>query len=601
MMKGNTSTPINSSNEMDALRYEVEILKQEDTTNKQTIAALQKSEAYFRAITQNSSDLIIIVDREGTITYVNPATERLLGYQLRELIGRSGFDFVAPEELARALADYCEATQTKDVIIPNAFTIKHKDGSVRILEGVGNNLLDHPDVAGFVMNVRDITERRRMAEELAAHREGLECLVAERTAELSRINSQLCRELDKRQQVEEALRESEEKYRNFMEDAPMGICIVDTTGKIQFINRTIEEHSGWRREELLGKDGFTSGFFNDETRRLLAERLAARLRGDPPQQLEILLSCKDREPLWVVLKTTLLQKDGLIVGAQIAFTDISDRRRVEGALRESEGKFRDMAEKAVVGIYLVQDDRFKYVNAKFAEILSYPMDALIDKAGPKDVIVPEDWPLVEENIRKRISGEVESCNYGFSICTGDGQIRHAEVYSSRTIFQGRPAVIGTLLDVTGRKKREKELALKNRRLEDLNTTLKVLLEQRSEDKKEIEATLLTNIRGLVMPPLEMLKACMTDPRSSGCLALLEANLQDVLSPFLVNMKERCLNLTSKEIQIIQMIKQGKTTKEIAQMLSLSPKTIDYHRANIRKKMDIKNKDFTLSSCLTSLL
>jgi DNA-binding CsgD family transcriptional regulator len=169
------------------------------------------------------------------------------------------------------------------------------------------------------------------------------------------------------------------------------------------------------------------------------------------------------------------------------------------------------------------------------------------------------------------------------------------------MFQGRPAVIGTLLDITGRKKREKELALKNRRLEDLNTTLKVLLEQRMEDKKEIEATLLTNIRGLVMPPLEMLKACMTDPRSSGCLDLLEANLQDVLSPFLANMKERCLNLTSKEIQIAQMVKQGKTTKEIAQMLSLSHKTIDYHRAKIRKKMNIKNKDVSLSSCLSSYL
>lgn len=600
-MKIDASITMSSYTEIDALRSEIEELKKENAANKKTIAALQKSEAYFRAITQNSSDLIIIIDREGRITYVNPATERLLGYSSEKLIGLNGFDFVSPEDVERALTDYCEATQTKDVIIPNAFAIKHKDGSVRILEGVGNNLLDHPDVEGFVMNVRDVTERRRMTEELAAYREDLEGMVAERTAELSQSNSRLRQELAKRQQVEDALRESEEKYRDFMENAPMGVCIVDTAGKIQFINQAIEKRTGWRREELLDKDGFTIGFFNDETRRLLVERLAARFRGEPPQLQEIAISCKDGNTLWVVLKATLLQKGGVIVGAQIAFIDISDRRRVEEALRESEGKFRDMAEKAVVGIYLIQDDIFKYVNAKFAEILRYPLDALIDKIGPKDVIAPEDWSLVEENIRKRISGEEESCNYSFKIRTSDRHIRHAEVYSSRTMFQGRPAVIGTLLDITGRKMREKELALKNRRLEDLNTTLKVLLEQRTEDKKEMEETLLANMRGLVMPPLEMLKACMTDPRSSGCLDLLEANLQDILSPFLANMKERCLNLTSKEIQIVQMIKQGKTTKEIAQMLSLSPKTIDYHRANIRKKMDIKNKDFTLSSCLSSLL
>jgi len=131
----------------------------------------------------------------------------------------------------------------------------------------------------------------------------------------------------------------------------------------------------------------------------------------------------------------------------------------ERAHRESENKFRDLAEKSLVGIYLIQDDVFKYVNPKLAEIFGYSIDNLTGKKRktPKDLVLPEDWPLVQDNIRKRISGETESIHFEFRGITRKKEIIYVEVYGSRTVYQERPALIGTLLDITGRKKAHEKL------------------------------------------------------------------------------------------------------------------------------------------------
>jgi PAS domain S-box-containing protein len=151
--------------EMALLRREVAELEEARAGLERTVEALKRSEAYFRAITQNSSDIIIVVDALATITYVSPSVERFVGYRPEELIGRSGFELITAEDNPRAIEDFGRALLTKEVVIPNAFNIRHKDGTVRILEGVGKNLLDEPAVAGFVMHVRDITDRRQTEEE----------------------------------------------------------------------------------------------------------------------------------------------------------------------------------------------------------------------------------------------------------------------------------------------------------------------------------------------------------------------------------------------------------------------------------------------------
>ena len=137
------------------------------------------------------------------------------------------------------------------------------------------------------------------------------------------------------------------------------------------------------------------------------------------------------------------------------------------ALLESEDKFRKITEKSLVGVYLIQDGIFKYVNPRLAEIFGFTQEELIDKMGPQHVTPPDSFNIVNKNISKRIAGEAESMQYEFQGLTKDKKIIDVEVYGSRVTYLGKPAVIGTLLDITERKQYEKVLQDSKMKFEDL--------------------------------------------------------------------------------------------------------------------------------------
>ncbi len=143
-------------------------------------------------------------------------------------------------------------------------------------------------------------------------------------------------------------------------------------------------------------------------------------------------------------------------------------QRVADALRQSETMFRKITEKSIVGVYLIQDDLFRYVNPKMAGIFGYTVDQLVDKKGPEDVVADEDWPTVRDYLRKRIAGEMESINYSFRGKKRDGEVVHIEVYGSRMDYHKRPAVIGTILDMTQRVRAERELETQLKRFQALH-------------------------------------------------------------------------------------------------------------------------------------
>jgi PAS domain S-box-containing protein len=136
--------------------------------------------------------------------------------------------------------------------------------------------------------------------------------------------------------------------------------------------------------------------------------------------------------------------------------EIEDHKQTAQKLRESEEKFRTMAEKSVVGIYILDDNGFKYVNPRFLEIFGYTREEVIGK-DPLEFVLKEDRPLVLKNIRQRLDGEIEAVHYQFSGITSGGETIYLESYGARSLYQGQPAVIGTLIDITDRKKAEAEL------------------------------------------------------------------------------------------------------------------------------------------------
>jgi signal transduction protein with GAF and PtsI domain/DNA-binding CsgD family transcriptional regulator len=150
------------------------------------------------------------------------------------------------------------------------------------------------------------------------------------------------------------------------------------------------------------------------------------------------------------------------------------------------------------------------------------------------------------------------------------------------------------------KKREKELELNTKKQEEVNTALKVLLKQRDQDKTEIEEKVIFNVKELVLPYLEKLKAGKLSPQQKNYISVLESNLTEIISPFVHKLSSSYFNLTPKEIQVADLIKKGKTTKEIAHLLKSSNRVIDFHRNNLRKKFGLINKKTNLRSHLLAL-
>ena len=148
--------------------------------------------------------------------------------------------------------------------------------------------------------------------------------------------------------------------------------------------------------------------------------------------------------------------------------------------------------------------------------------------------------------------------------------------------------------------REKELKTKTYDLEEVNAALRVLLKRRDEDKKELEDKVCSNIKELVRPYLDKLRKSGLHERQEGYLDILEENLDDVISPFSRSLSSWYLNFTPAEIQVANLVRNGKTTKEIAELLNLSCETIDSHRKSIRKKIGISNKKANLRTHLLAI-
>jgi len=150
------------------------------------------------------------------------------------------------------------------------------------------------------------------------------------------------------------------------------------------------------------------------------------------------------------------------------------------------------------------------------------------------------------------------------------------------------------------KNREHELFIKSRKLEEVNTALKVLLNRREEDSAEFEKRVVSNVKKLITPHLKKLKKSELNADQKIYTEILENNLNEIISPFLRNLSTTYLDFTPQEIQIANLIKEGKNNKDIAGILKVAKRTVAFHRENIRNKLDIKNKKTNLRSCLLAI-
>ncbi len=148
--------------------------------------------------------------------------------------------------------------------------------------------------------------------------------------------------------------------------------------------------------------------------------------------------------------------------------------------------------------------------------------------------------------------------------------------------------------------RTEELRIKTMNLEDTNAALKTILKKREEDKNELEEKVLLNVKRMILPYLEKLKTTKLDSSQQTYVDIIDMSLKEIISPFAHTLSTKYVNLTPKEVQIANLIKQGKSTKEIAEIFELSKRTIDAHRNHIRRKLGLKKRGGNLRTHLLTL-
>ena len=251
----------------------------------------------------------------------------------------------------------------------------------------------------------------------------------------------------------EALRTGEEMFSVSFLNSPIPQAItVLKDGRHVEVNEAFAKLMGVSREELIGNTSIDAGFMTAEQRVLF---LKGHEEKGCVKNFEVPMKGKDGEWLYGLLnssKITIGGEEYLLT----MVTDITNRKRMETALLESEAKFKSFAEQSLVGVYLIQDGVFKYVNPLGAGIFGYSVEEYLNNMSFEKVVHPDDMAKTREQIRRRISGETEFVNYSFKGLKKDGQIVYVEIYGSSCLHKGKPAAAGTILDITERKQAESD-------------------------------------------------------------------------------------------------------------------------------------------------
>lgn len=254
---------------------------------------------------------------------------------------------------------------------------------------------------------------------------------------------------------------SQELYQTLFEQAAEGIFIADAQGRIVEVNRCGCVMLGYTREEMLNLP--LANLISAEELAHDSLRLE-EVRADKNVLKERRLRTKDGRLLPVEINARRLP-DGNLLGM---VRDISARKRLEAQSLEGQERFRLLSESSLTGVYLIQEGRFRYVNPAMARMFGYTVEELVDRRGPLDLVHPDDHPLVAENIRRRLEAEVKEIHYEFRGLRKDGLVVHIEVHGRRIEHDGRVGVIGTLIDITDRKRAQEERLAHLRFFENMN-------------------------------------------------------------------------------------------------------------------------------------
>jgi len=492
----------------------------------------------------------------------------LLGHPLSERIGRSGLDLVHPDDMEDAVSALSELAQTAGATVLREVRAHHADGSWRVLQAFGKNLVDDPSVRGIVVSFRDITELRQREESwgeseaqyrallehatdgIVVFQDGAikfanralaeitgyskEELVGMRMPEIldpefeseieeryrSRVGGRslsstteirirrkdgttrtleasgtaipyqgrpadlgIVRDITERRRMETAFAESEGMLRTLVETAPERIVTVDRDGTVLFANRVAPGHS---IEEAVGSSLYD--YLSPEDSKVARRALRSVFQSSRVERWTAKAVSLDGERRWYKSSAGPIVRDGTVVAAIIVSMDITERKRAEEALAESEEWHRALVEttgRTGLGITITQntEDReaaFVYVNDRFCLMSGYTRDELLGISA-FDTVPPAEREKITARYRQRQKGKRAPGMYEARLLRKDETLLPIETSVSTMVYRGSVATVSFFADVTWRKQAEEELNEYRRSLEHIVEERTAELKQANEE------------------------------------------------------------------------------------------------------------------------
>ena len=402
------------------------------------------------------------------------------------------------------------------------------------------------------------------------------------------------------EQAEKALSQREATLKSIFRAAPIGIGLVSNR-ILKQVNDRICEMTGYSRKEMVDQSARML-YPTDEDFEYVGREKYAQIAEKETGTVETRWKRKDGKVIDVLLSSTPVDLEHLDAGVTFTALDITEQKKAEKELRESEERFRLLAGAAFEGIVIHRGGVILEANDQYYEMFGYRPEELSEKNAILLTVEPDSLETIQTNVAK---GKLDP--YEVIGMRKDGSEFPIEVRARETKHKGQTVRMAAIRDLTERKQLEKallnkgvELRGKAKRLEEVNTALRVLLKEREKDKVELEEKVLSNVKDLVLPYTERIKKTSLDSNQRACIEILESNLKEIVSPFSKKLSSKYLGLTPTEIRVASLVKDGKTTKEIAEFMNLSPKTVEFHRDNIREKLEIKKSKTNLRTYLLSM-
>lgn len=396
---------------------EVVTIYNDVTEHMETEYALRESESKFRDMFLSHAAVMLLIDcSTGKILDANQSAVRFYGYPMSRLLDMNITDInsLLPEKVAK---HYKEAA----LKIYNTFVFPHRlaSGEIRTVE-VHSSPIVQNGVRVLFSIIHDITERRL---------------------------------------AEEALRESEEKFRiiaNYTVDWESWFA---PDGKYIWVNPDVENITGYSPEEILAMPDFISILIAEEDRDMFARRFQDALSGSSGENFEFRYIHRNGSKLWLnVSWKPIVDMKGTFLGIRSSGRDITGRKQAEESLSESEERFRAVSEYSHNAICIIDEKaRIIWVNNKMIEISGYTREQISGADSFLSFLAPESVEFVVSNYMKFVAGEPYEHYYQFYFIRADGEKRLVEKYMTGcTDKKGNRNLIISMLDVTERKRDEEE-------------------------------------------------------------------------------------------------------------------------------------------------